>query len=119
MKYICKCSEVNLHLISNSQRVEMSDTSKKTKKSQQPKDLGQQVTDEWNKFAKNIPDVKKEIEDVINSVEEKKDGMVEKAKAARDKLVELYQEHSHVVWFGVILGGSVIILSYGIMKMIC
>ena len=103
----------------------MSDTSKTTKKnskSQQPKDLGQQVTDEWNKFANNIPDVKKEIEDVINSVEEKKDGMVEKAKAARDKMVELYQEskkHSRVVWFGVILGGSVIILSYGIMKMIC
>ena len=103
----------------------MSDTSKKTKNnsnSQQPKDLGQQVTDEWNKFAKNIPDVKKEIEDVINSVGEKKDGTVKKIKEAKDKMVELYQEsknHPHVVLLGVILGFSVIILSYGIMKMIC
>ena len=120
-----KCSERKIYLIPNRQRVKMSDTSKKTKKnsnSQQPKDLGQQVTDEWNKFAKNIPDVKKEIEDVINSVGEKKEGIVEKIKEARDKLVELYQEsknHSHVLLLGVILGGSVIILSFGIIKMIC
>ena len=100
----------------------MSDTSKKTKKnskSQQPKDLGQQVTDEWNKFAKNIPDVKKEIEDVINSVGEKNEDIMENAKEARDKMVELSKKHSHVVLVGVILGGLVIILSYGIKKMIC
>ena len=117
-----KCSERKIYLIPNRQRVKMSDTSKKTKKnskSQQPKDLGQQVTDEWNKFAKNIPDVKKEIEDVINSVGEKNEDIMENAKEARDKMVELSEKHSHVVLVGVILGGLVIILSYGIKKMIC
>ena len=52
----------------------MSDNSKKTKKiSKSQKDLGKMVTDEWKKFAKNTPDVKKEIEDIITSVEEEKD----------------------------------------------
>ena len=42
----------------------MSDNSKKTKKiSKSQKDLGKKVTDEWKKFAKNTPDVKKEIEE--------------------------------------------------------
>ena len=35
--------------------------------------VGQKVTEEWNKFTENIPDVKKEIEDIITSVEEEKD----------------------------------------------
>ena len=67
----------------------------------------------------NIPDVKKEIEDIINTVGEEKDSMVKRAK---DKMVEFYQEskkHSHVVLFGVIFGSSVIILAYGVMKLIC
>ena len=44
---------------------------------------------------------------------------MENAKEARDKMVELSKKHSHVVLVGVILGGLVIILSYGIKKMIC
>ena len=101
----------------------MSDTSKKNEdnpNSQQ--NLGKKVTEEWNKFTENIPDVKKEIEDIINSVEEEKDSMVERAKEAKEKMVEFYQEskkHSHLVLSGVIFGGVVIILAYGVMKMIC
>ena len=110
-------------MITSGQRVKMSDNSKKSEKnSKSPEDLGQKVTDEWNKFTKNKPDVKKEIEDIINSVGEEKDSMVKRAKQVRDKMVELYQEskkHSQVVLFGVIFGSSVIILAYGIMKMIC
>merc|ERR1739848_540028 len=124
-----------LHLITNAERVKMSDNnskkSKKSSKSQQ--DLGQKVTEEWNKFTKNIPDVKQEIEDVINSVGEEKDtmlkrakeamdSMLKRAKEARDKMMEVFQEskkHSQVVLFGVIFGGLVVILAYGTMKMIC
>ena len=100
----------------------MSDSSKKNKKnSESQQDLRQRVTDEWNKFTKNTPDVKKEIEDIINSVgEEIKDSGV--VQRTRDKLGEIYQEskeHSRVVLFGVILGFSAIILAYGIMKRIC
>merc|ERR1739848_363949 len=135
-----------LHLITNAERVKMSDNnskkSKKSSKSQQ--DLGQKVTEEWNRFTKNIPDVKQEIEDVINSVGEEKDTMLKRAKEAmdsmlkrakeamdimlkrakeaRDKMMEVFQEskkHSQVVLFGVIFGGLVVILAYGTMKMIC
>ena len=110
-------------MITSGQRVKMSDNSKKSEKnSKSPEDLGQKVTDEWNKFTKNKPDVKKEIEDIINSVGEEKDSMVKRVEQVRDKMVELYQEskkHSQVVLFGVIFGSSVIILAYGIMKMIC
>ena len=124
----------------------MSDNSKKSEKnSKSPEDLdlGQKVIDEWNKFTKNIPDVKQEIEDVINSVGEEKDTMLnrakeamdsmlkrvkeamdimlKRAKEARDKMMEFYQEskkHSQVVLFGAIFGSLVVILAYGIMKMI-
>merc|ERR1711934_500418 len=110
-------------LITSGQRAKMSDNSKKSEtNSKSHEDLGQKVTGEWNKFTKNIPDVKKEIEDIINSVGEEKDSMMKRAKEARDKMVELYQEskkHSQVVLLGVIFGCSVIILAYGIMKMIC
>lgn len=115
MNYLL-CCETDIQLITNGQRDKMSDNSKNSKS---PEDLGQKVTDEWNKFTKNIPDVKKEIEDIINSVGEEKDSMV---KRVRDKMVEFYQEskkHSQVVLFGVIFGSSVIILAYGVMKMIC
>ena len=94
--------------MTNVQRAKMSgnNNKKSEKNSKSQKDLGQKVTDEWNKFTKNVPDVKKEIEDVINSAGEEKDSMVKRAKEARDKMMELYQEskkHSHVVLFGVIL----------------
>ena len=81
--------------------------SKKTKQPQ-PQDLRQKVIEEWNKFTKNIPDVIENIK--------------EKAKAARDKLMEVYQEsknHKNVALLGFFMGFSVIILGYGIMKMIC
>ena len=106
----------------------MSDKSQKKNsektKEPQPQDLGQKVTEEWNKFTKHIPDVKKEIEDVINSVGEeiKEADVVERAKEARDKLVEIYQEsknHKDVALFGFCFGFSVIILAYGILKMTC
>ena len=124
MKYLL-CCETEDHLITNSPRVKMSDNSNKKslKNSKSQKDLGQKVTEEGNKFTKNIPDVKKEIEDIINSVGEEKDSLVKRVKEARDKMMEVYQEskkHPHVVLFGVILGSSVIILAcYGVMKMIC
>ena len=51
----------------------MSDNSKKTEDNSQ-QNLGKKVTEEWNKFTENIPDVKKEIEDIINSVEEGQHG---------------------------------------------
>ena len=51
----------------------MSDYSKKTEDNSQ-QNLGKKVTEEWNKFTENIPDVKKEIEDIINSVEEGQHG---------------------------------------------
>ena len=73
-------------------------------------------------LCKNTLKYKKEIEDIINSVGEEKDSMVKRAKEARDKMMEFYQEskkHSHVVLFGVIVGSAVIILAYGVMKMIC
>ena len=108
----------------NSQRVRMSDNNNKKseKNSKSQKDLGQKVTDEWNKFTKNVPDVKKEIEEVINSAGEEKDSMVKRVEEARDKMMEFYQEskkHSQVILFGVIFGSLVVILAYGIMKMIC
>ena len=85
----------------------MSDNSKKSEKnSKSPEDLGQKVIDEWNKFTKNIPDVKKEIEDIINSVK----------RAKCNKMVQLYQEskkHSHLDLFGVIFGSSNIIRGAG------
>ena len=72
--------------MTNGQRVKMSDNSKKTvENSKSQQDLGQKVTEEWNKFTKNIPDVKKEIEDIINSVGEEKESMVKRVKEARDK----------------------------------
>ena len=101
----------------------MSDNSKKNENNpNSQQNLGKKVTEEWNKFTENIPDVKKEIEDIINSVEEEKDSMVERAKEAKEKIMEFYQEskkHSHLVLSGVIFGGVVIILAYGVMKMIC
>ena len=101
----------------------MSDSSKKTKKnSESQQDLRQRVTEEWKKFTKNTPDVKKEMEDIINSAGEEKGSMVKRVKEAKDKMLEVYQEskqHSKMVLFGVILGSSVIILAYGVMKMIC
>ena len=110
-------------MITNGQRVKMSNNSKKTEEnSKSQQDLGQKVTEEWNKFTKNIPDVKKEIENVINSVGEEKDSMVKRVKEVRDKMMEFYQEskkHSQVALFGVIFGSLVVILAYGIMKMIC
>ena len=106
----------------------MSGNSKKTEKnSKSQQDLGQKVTEEWNKFTKNIPDFKKEIEDIINSGGAEKDNMM---KRARDKMVEFYQEskkHSQVVLFGVIFGSLVVSSpprssfwssAYGVMKMI-
>ena len=101
----------------------MSDKSQKkmsSKKTKQPQDLGQKVTEEWDKFTKTTHNIKKEIEDTINSVREeiKDSGVVQRA---RDKLGEIYQEsmkHPRVVLFGVILGGLAIILAYGIMKRI-
>ena len=81
------------------------------------KNLGQKVTDEFHRFAENSPDIKKEIEDIINSVGEETDSMVKRAK---EKIVEFYQEskkHSQLVLFGFIFGISVVILSYGVMKM--
>ena len=107
----------------------MSDKSQRKnseKKTKEPQGLGQKVNEEWNKFTKNIPDVKKEIEDVFNSVgEEIKDAdLVERAKEARDKLVKVYQEsinHTDVALICFSVGISVIILAsaFGIMKMIC
>ena len=88
--------------------------SKKTKQPQ-PQDLRQIVAEEWNKFTKNIPDV-------INSVPWDWENIKQKAKAVRDKLMEVYQEskkHSQLVVFGVIVGISAIILAYGVMKIIC
>ena len=41
--------------------MKMSD--KKNSKSQQS--LGKKVTEEWDKFTKNLPDVKKEIENIL------------------------------------------------------
>ena len=61
--------------MTNRQRVKMSDNSKKTvENSKSQQDLGQKVTD-----------VKKEIEDIINSVGEEKESMVKRVKEARDK----------------------------------
>ena len=53
------------------------------------KNLGQKVTDEFHRFAKNSPDFKKEIEDMMNSVGEETDSLMKRAK---DKIVEFYQE---------------------------
>ena len=121
MKLLFGNPKANNHLISNSQRVKMSGNNKKTttdKKSKQ--DLGQKVTKELKKATK---EVKKDIKDVIHTAKEEKDivkkEMVKKSKGARDKMMEFYQEHSQVVLFGVVIGGSVIILACGIMKMIC
>ena len=97
-------------MMTNGQRVKMSDNSKKTvENSKSQQDLGQKVTEEWNKFTKNIPDFKKEIEDIINSGGAEKDNMM---KRARDKMVELYQEsknHPQVFILGMIL-------AFGVMK---
>ena len=93
----------------NHQRGKMSDN----------KNLGQKVTDEFHRFAENSPDFKKEIEDMMNSVGEETDSLMKRAK---DKIVEFYQEskkHSKLVLLGFVFGISVIILSYGVMKMIC
>ena len=123
MKLLFGNPKANNHLISNSQRVKMSGNNKKTttdKKSKNKQDLGQKVTKELKKATS---EVKKDIKDVIHTAKEEKDivkkEMVKKSKGARDKMMEFYQEHSQVVLFGVVLGGSVIILACGIMKMIC
>merc|ERR550519_1924688 len=51
--------------------------------SQQDLSLRQKVIEELK--TKNIPDVKKEIKDIINSVRHEKDSISERAKQARDK----------------------------------
>ena len=74
----------------------MSDNSKKTKKiSKSQKDLGKKVTDEWKKFAKNTPDIKKEIEDIITSVEEEKD--TNSSNQATSRYVQ--DVYFEVAWF--------------------
>ena len=104
----------------------MSDKSQKkmsSKKTKQPQDLGQKATEEWDKFTKTTHDVKKEIEDTINSVgEEIKDaGPVQRARDKRGRFIKEPKKHPRVVLFGVILGGLAIILAlaFGIMKRIC
>ena len=102
----------NIHKISNNQTDQMSDrsqkkNSKKTKQPQ-PQDLRQIVAEEWNKFTKNIPDV-------INSVPWDWENIKQKAKAVRDKLMEVYQEsknHKDVALLGLCMGFSAIILAY-------
>ena len=94
-----------------------------SKETKQPQDLGQKVTEEWDKFTKTTHDVKKEIEDTINSVvEEIKDaGAVQRARDKRGRFVKESKKHPRVVLCCFVLGGSAIILAlaYGIMKMIC
>ena len=103
----------------------MSDKSQKKMSStetKQPQDLGQKATEERD-ITKTTPDIKKEIEDTINSVgEEIKDaGAVKRARDKRGRFIKEPKKHPRVVLFGVILGGLAIslALAFGIMKMIC
>ena len=92
-------------------------TKKTEKSSMSPQNLGQKATEEMNKLTETIQDAKKENKEIIISVVEEKGTIVKRAMEARDKMVEFYQEHSKVVL--VILGSSVIILAYGMIKIIC
>ena len=91
-----------------SDRSQKKSTSKKTKNSKQSQGLEQKASGERNKVTKATSDVKKDIEDTINSVGKKmKDARV--VQIARKELVTFYKElkkHPRVVMFGVILGCS-------------